>query len=120
MNNPFRPPWMLGRLFLVLEADSLVVLDTGAAADLVCFRWLGHRSRISERRGYQKVSTSPLSAIVRFGNGRLGEVPHAAETPVGIAGNKGKFTAFVLDAFGGNWIFRVFWTFRESWRDHSP
>ena len=34
----------------------------------------------------------------RSGDGRLGEVRQAAGIPVGIAGNRGRFTAFALGA----------------------
>ena len=73
-------------------------MDTGDTASLVRFRWLEHPYRIFERRGYREVSTYPLHARSRFGDGCLGEVRHAADVPVGVAGSKGKFTAFALDA----------------------
>ena len=73
------------------------VLDTGATATLVCFRRPQNHNRPLEKNGRQEVSTYPSSARFRSGVGRLGEVRHAAGIPVGIAGRKGKFTAFMPD-----------------------
>ena len=75
----------------------MAALETGAAAKLVSFSWLAHRNRILERFGIPGVTANPPQARFRFGDGRLGEVRHAADVPVGIAGNKGMFTAFELD-----------------------
>ena len=85
----------MGGLFLVSKDESVVVLDTGATANLVCFQ---HHNRLLGRSGLQRVSTYPSKARSRFGGGRLGEESHAADIPAGIAGNKGKFAAFALDA----------------------
>ena len=76
----------------------MVVLDTGDAANLVCFRRLPPHYRLLEKYGFQRVSIYPSKARFRFGDGRLGEVRPAADIPVGIAGNMDKFNAFVLDA----------------------
>ena len=54
--------------------------------------------RISEQKGYRKVSTYTSSARFRFGEGSAGEVRHAADIPVVIAGSRGKFPAFMADA----------------------
>ena len=78
-----------GGAFVISQEYSVVVLDTGAAANLVCFRSLAHHNRILERRGIPRVTTYPSQARFRFGDGRLGEVRHAAAISVG-------FTAFVL------------------------
>ena len=75
----------------------MAALDTGDTANLVCFRRLEHHHRLFED-GRQGVSTYPLAARIRFGDGRLGEVRHAADTPLGTAENRGKFSASVLDA----------------------
>ena len=40
----------------------------------------------------------PSSARFKFGDGRIGEVNREADIKVGIAGHKGAFTAFALDA----------------------
>ena len=70
----------------------MVVLDTSAAANLVCFRGLDRHIRILEREAYQRAPTYPP------GDGRPGVVRRAEDIPVGVAGSKCKFTAFVLDA----------------------
>ena len=48
--------------------------------------------------GFPKVMPNPTMARFKFGDGRVGEVKHAADIKVGSAGRKGAFTAFVLDA----------------------
>merc|ERR1712052_65500 len=45
-----------------------------------------------------KVHLYPSAARFKFGDGRIGEVQYAANISVGIAGCKGTFTAFVMDA----------------------
>ena len=57
----------VGGLALVSDEDSVVALDTGAAANLVCLRWLEHHNRLLEKKGRQKVATFPSSARSRFG-----------------------------------------------------
>ena len=37
----------VGGQFIVADADSLAVMDTGATADSVCLKWSGHRNKIS-------------------------------------------------------------------------
>ena len=78
--------------------DSVVILDTGATANLVCFNWLSHHNDLLARRGLPKVVSYPARAMFKFGDGRVGEVCHAADIAVGVAGFKGAFTAFVLDS----------------------
>ena len=93
---------------------------TSASANLVCFRWLESQNRLPEEHGFQRVSTYPSKARFRSGNGIVCEARYEADTPAGIAGNKGKFTACVLDAdtpallrrgaaeaLSGNWISHV-------------
>ena len=70
----------------VHQGDSVAAWNTGATADLVCFRWLARRSRILGRRGNPRATTYPSQARFRFGAARLGEVRHAADNPAGIAG----------------------------------
>ena len=38
----------MGGLFMAPEEDSAVALDTGAMANLVCFRWLDHHNQLLE------------------------------------------------------------------------
>ena len=87
-----------GDFFLVLRADSVAVLNLGATANLVCFRWPERRNRFLGRHSLQRVSVYQLEATFRFGDGRVGEVRYAAGITVGIVGNKGTFAASVLDA----------------------
>ena len=77
----------VGGMFLVSEDASMVELDSGATANSVCFRCLEHHNRLLERNGRPKVSTYPSSASFRFGGGSHGEVCHAADIPLGVAGN---------------------------------
>ena len=44
------------------------------------------------------MASYPASARFKFGDGRLGEVLHEADIPAGIVGNRGKLTAFALEA----------------------
>ena len=44
------------------------------------------------------MSTYPADATFKFGDGRTGEVCHAADIAVGVAGVKGMSAAFVLDS----------------------
>ena len=77
---------------------SAAALGAGATANLVRFSGLARRDSIPEKNGFPIVTTCPSRARFRFGDGRLGEVRRAADSPVWVAGNKGKFTAFVLAA----------------------
>ena len=47
----------VGDLFLVPQEDSVVALDTGAAANLARFSWLAHHNRILERSGAPRETT---------------------------------------------------------------
>ena len=92
-------------LFLVSVEGSarpirmwLLALDTGATADSVYCYWLQRQNRLLGKKGRQKVSTYPASARGRFGDGRLGDVRHAADIPACISGSQGNFAAFALDA----------------------
>ena len=85
-------------LIMVSKGDSVVVSDARATPNMACFRWLEHHHRLLERSGPQKASTNRSDARSRFGDGLPGEVRHAACIPAGVAGSKGMFIAFVLDA----------------------
>ena len=87
-----------GGLFLVSQEDTAVVSDTSATANLVCLSWLARRNRILGRREIPRVTTYPSQARFRFGDGRLGEVRHAADIPVGIARSRRMLTASLLEA----------------------
>ena len=75
-----------------------MALGAGATANLACFRCLAHHDCILEKAGVSRVSTYPPCARFKFGDGRLGEVRHFADSPVSFVGEKGKFTASVLKA----------------------
>ena len=47
----------IGGLFVVAESDAVGVLETGASAGFVCFRWLGRLDRVLRREGSPSVST---------------------------------------------------------------
>ena len=96
--QPFSTPLDSGCQLVCMRDDSVVVLDTGAAANLVCFRWLSHQSSLLERKGFPRVLTYPAQARFKFGDGRAGNVCFASDIAVGIAGAKGTSTASVLDA----------------------
>ena len=74
------------------------MLDSGATANLVGIRWFGRHNRLLKRHGFQRVSANPSKARFISADGRVGDIRHAAGTPAGIAGNKGKLTAFLLGA----------------------
>ena len=87
-----------GFQLVCIQDDSVVVVDTGATANLVCFRWLRHHNSLLALNGLPRVSTYPAQARFKFGDGRTGNVCFAADITVGIAGTAATFTALVLDA----------------------
>ena len=78
--------------------ESVVILDTGATANLARSQWLRRHNELLARRGFPPVSTYQAHATFKFGGGRTGEVCHAADITAGVAGVKGVFTAFVFDS----------------------
>ena len=86
-----------GELICTREA-GVVVLDTGATANLACFRWLNHYNPMLGRAGLPCVSTHPAQARFKFGGDRPGAARFAEDIPAGAAGAKGNFTGFVLGA----------------------
>ena len=62
------------------------------------FSWLARHNRILDRRGNPRVTTYPSQAGFCLGDGRHGQEHHAADFPVGVAGHRGMFTAFALEA----------------------
>ena len=72
---------------MVSESDTAVVLDTGAPANLACFRGLEPRNRIVQPKGYPRVTTYLASARFSLGDG------HAADAPARNAGSKGQFVS---------------------------
>ena len=85
----------VGNLFSAPVEDSVVVLDTGATANLVRFRWLEQCNRL---RGSQRVFAYLSNAGLRFGCVRVGDVRPATDIPAGIAENKSNLTAYALGA----------------------
>ena len=61
------------------HSESVVVLDTGATANLVCYKWLGDHNRFLERQELEKPVPYPSNARFKFGEGRIAEVQHAAD-----------------------------------------
>ena len=59
--------------------DSVAVLDTGATANLTCFKWLGNHVSRLQKMGTPKASTYPTFARLKFGDGRVEEVRCAAD-----------------------------------------
>ena len=76
-----------------MVADSVVFLDAGVAADLARLKRLEHQNKISECRGIRHFTTYPVCARIHLGDGRLGEVRCAADTPAGIAGSREEIAA---------------------------
>ena len=62
------------------------------------FSWLARHNRILDRRGNPRVTTYPSQAGFCLGDGRHGQEHHAADFPAGVAGHRGMFTAFALEA----------------------
>ena len=86
--RPVSTPLDLSGQFVIMGAESVVVVDTGAAAKWVCFWRLEHRNTILGSRGTSRVATCPACARFRLGDGRPGEVRRAADAPAGIAGSR--------------------------------
>ena len=80
------------------EEDSVFARDTRATASMACFRRLEQHNRHLGRNRLRRVPAYPSKAGFRFGDGRLGDVRHAAYVPAGIPGSKDRFTAYVPDA----------------------
>ena len=78
--------------------NSVVVLGSGATANLAFFKWSDHYDRISERCGVRCAETHPACARFESGDGLVVKVRRAVDVPVRLPGNRGKFTAFVLEA----------------------
>ena len=76
----------------------MVILDSEATANLVCFQWLRRHNELLASRGFPAASTYQAHATFKFGDGRTGEVCHAADIAVGVASIKGASTAFASDS----------------------
>ena len=61
-----------GGHFSASQSESVVVLDTGATANLVCHKWLGNHNLFLERQGLEEAAPNPSNARFKFGDGRIG------------------------------------------------
>ena len=71
--------------FALMDADTLAALDASATANLGCSNRLGRHNSIFEQRAFQMLRPIHL-------------VQNSNLVPVGIAGGRGEFTAFELEA----------------------
>ena len=78
--------------------DSVVIIDTGASANLVGAKWLEKRNQILRSIGRPQARVKEAFASFRYGDGRIGNVHKAAIIPIAIAGCAGQFMAYVADA----------------------
>ena len=78
--------------------DSVVIIDTGASANLVGAKWLEKHNLILRSIGRPQASVREAFASFRYGDGRVGDVHKAALIPIAIAGCTGQFMAYVVDA----------------------
>ena len=87
-----------GGQFAAPSSESVVALGIGATANLVCRKWLENHNPFLDKRGLEKAVPYPSTARFKFGDGKIGEVQHAADIKVDVAGCTGALKAFVLDA----------------------
>ena len=78
--------------------DSVLVLITGAAANLARLRLLQRRNLLLGKRGSCRVSTYPGRDRFNFGDGRPSDVRFPADIPLGTACCRRKFAALVPEA----------------------
>ena len=62
-----------------------VALDTGAAANLACLKWLHSRNAALERFGIPIAQPNPACARIKFGNGPMKGARFAANVPAANA-----------------------------------
>ena len=86
-----------GSQLIRMKEGSVATLETGAAANLVCFRRLTHHNSPMGKVGLPRVETYPAKARLKFGGGRIGDARFAADITAAIAGARRNFTALVLD-----------------------
>ena len=86
-----------GGQFGLAYGGGVVVLDTGATANLACSTWLNNRNSYLHKMGFPKVNPYPTLPRLKFGAGRIGVAEYAADIKVGSKGRRGAITAFVLD-----------------------
>ena len=88
----------IGEQLAASHSDSVVALDSGATVNLVCLKWLGNRNLFSQKLGLPVVAPYSTTTRFKFGDGRVGEVQHAADITAGIAGREGASAMFALGA----------------------
>ena len=62
--RPFSTTLGVGGQFACVSGDSIAVLDTGATANLACFKWLANRKSRLRKMGIPEVTAFP--AMARF------------------------------------------------------
>ena len=96
--GPFSVP-AASHLGLIMSSEkSEASLDTGATANLACFKLLQRHNSLQAKSGAPAAEMHPGAASFNFGNVRLEQVRYAADVPVAIAGRRGMFTALPVDA----------------------
>ena len=88
----------VGDQFVRAHGHSVVALETGANASLVCLKWSQNRDSHLQQVGIPKVRTNPTKTRLKFGEDRIGEVRYAADIKVRIAARRGALAACVLEA----------------------
>ena len=81
-----------------MGADSVVALETGAAANPDCFKWSGRHNSILGRGGVPRAEIYRACARFILGGGSRGEARCVAHLPAEVAGGGGKFPALALEA----------------------
>ena len=83
------------------QGYTAVVLGAGATASLASSKWPDNHNSHLRKMGFPDVDPYPAMARFKFRGGRVGEVRNPADIRVGVAGRRGAFTVFVLDADKG-------------------
>ena len=96
--NVYQTSINLGVASKSVVRDSVVIIDTGASANLVGAKWLEKHNLILRSIGRPQASVREAFASFRYGDGRVGDVHKAALIPLAIAGCTGHFMAYVVVA----------------------
>ena len=96
--NVYQTSINMGLALTSVAHDSVVIIDTGASANLVGADWLEKRNLILQSIGRPQAGVREASASFRYGDGRTGDVHKAAITPISIAGCTGQVMAYVVGA----------------------
>ena len=98
LKRPLHAAWDRVGRFTVMDVGGAAAPDTDAAVNSVRFVWFGRHSSILESWGVPRAEPFPATTGFQFGDGRLGEVRSAEETPGGHAGGRCEIPAFVTEA----------------------